>query len=148
MTSTGAGKIKGISSPETVKSVDNSAKNGIMNNIKPKQGVQDVHYIGKIDTNILEKEFGKINTPEVVLTNERKLHIQERHPDDYAIFEKYSNDIINNPDTILKDCKNKNTIFAIKHIEDTNLNIIIKLSVGYDTKHPQKFHYECIQNTR
>lgn len=34
------------------KFVDNSAKSSIINNIKPKQGVKAVHYIGKIDKNI------------------------------------------------------------------------------------------------
>lgn len=119
------------------KALTNSGNSGIIKSAKTNIEVQDVHYIGKINKNILEKEFGKINTSEVILTDERRLHIQERHPDDYAIFEKYSNAIITNPDIMLKDSKNKNTVFAIKHIDDTNLNVIVKLSIGDDAKHPK-----------
>lgn len=96
-----------------------------------------MYYIGKIDKNIFEKEFGKIQTEDVVLTDERMQHIKERHIDDYAIFEEYHKDILENPDIVLKDSKNDNTVFMIKHIEGTNMNVVIKLSVYEDEKHPK-----------
>ena len=94
----------------------------------------DVHYVGKIDSSILESEFGTLQTDDVVLTDERKRHIKDRHIEDYDLFESYSKDIIENPDVILKDGKNENTVFMIKHIEQTNMNIIIKLAVLEDNK--------------
>lgn len=33
------------------------------------------------------------------------------------------------PDTVLKDSKNQNTVFYIKYIEETHLNIVIRLSL-------------------
>ncbi|MCI7369996.1 MAG: hypothetical protein MSM72_06660 [Firmicutes bacterium] len=41
------------------------------------------------------------------------------------------------PDLILKDSKNQNTVFCIKYIEETHLNIVVKLSLeveGADRK--------------
>lgn len=34
----------------------------------------------------------------------------------------------NIPDVILRDSKNQNTVFYIKYIEETHLNIVIRLS--------------------
>ena len=122
---------------KSYKGIDISGKSGIINSIKSKQGVQNVQYIGKIDKELLEKEFGVLNTSDVVLTDERKVHIKKQHPNDFEIFEKNREDVVTHPQIILKDEKNSNTIFMIKHIADTNLNIVVKLSVVDDTKHPQ-----------
>lgn len=43
--------------------------------------------------------------------------------------------IIETPDYILKDYKNENTAMVIKSIEDTNINVIIKLAIGEDEIH-------------
>lgn len=78
-------------------------------------------------TEILEKEFGKLKTNKVILTEERSKHIRERHADDYSYLIKYGKSAIENPDFIIKDEKNINTVFVIKKLPDTNLNIIVKL---------------------
>lgn len=96
-----------------------------------------MRYIGKINLKILENVFGKIQTNEVILTEERMQHIKEKHKDDFLLFKKHGKDILENPDTILKDEKNENTIFVIKHISETNMNIIVKLAVSEDEKHPK-----------
>lgn len=96
-----------------------------------------MQYIGKIDKKIFEKEFGEIQSDCVILTGERKQHIKDNHIADYALFDKYKKEIIENPDIILKDNKNENTAFMIKHVEETNMNIIIKLAVFEDKKHPE-----------
>ena len=46
-----------------------------------------IQFLGKIDIQILEKEYGKILTDEIIVTNERISHIKERHPEDYSLFE-------------------------------------------------------------
>lgn len=51
--------------------------------------MSEIRNLGKINTKILEKEFGKIQTDEIIVTNERIDHIKERHPEDYNLFEKY-----------------------------------------------------------
>lgn len=78
----------------------------------------------------IEIEFGKLNTDEIVLTEERIEHIKVRHPADYELFKKFGVQTINEPDVIIKDPKNKNTVFMVCRIENTNLNTIIRLSVA------------------
>lgn len=72
-----------------------------------------------------------------MLTDERMKHIKERHESDYVLFEKYGKSILETPDIILKDSKKENTVIVIKYIEETNMNIIVKLAVSEDTKHPK-----------
>ena len=86
-------------------------------------------YIGKLNTEFLEVEFGKLTTDELILTDERDDHIKERHDRDYNLFHQCVYDIIKRPDTVLKDSKNQNTVFYIKYIEETHLNIVIRLSL-------------------
>ena len=74
----------------------------------------EIHSLGKIDTKILEKEFGKIQTDEIIITDERINHIKIRHPEDYALFEEYGEACVASPDVILKDIKNEGTVFMIQ----------------------------------
>ena len=99
--------------------------------------VMNMHYIGKINKKVFENEFGQLVTDEVVLTDERKQHILDRHSNDFELLDKYAKSILETPEFILKDEKNANTTFMIKHIEDTNLNIVLKLAVYGDDKHPK-----------
>lgn len=85
-------------------------------------------FIGKLNTEFLEIEFGKLATNELILTDERDEHIKERHAQDYNLFHKCVYDVVNIPDVILRDSKNQNTVFYIKYIEETHLNIVIRLS--------------------
>ena len=57
-----------------------------------------IQFLGKIDIQILEKEYGKILTDEIIVTNERISHIKERHPEDYSLFEKYGCESVTSPD--------------------------------------------------
>ena len=88
--------------------------------------------LGKIEKSIFYKEFGKIITDEIIITNERIDHIKSHHLEDYELFEKYSIKTIQNPDEIIKDMKNEGTVFFIKNLENTNLNIVIRLVLQTD----------------
>lgn len=92
-------------------------------------GTDKYQYIGKLNTEFLKNEFGQLNTDELILTDERNEHIRERHTENYSLFHKCVYDVISYPDTILKDLKNKNTVFYIKYIEETHLNIVVRLSL-------------------
>jgi hypothetical protein len=116
--------------------VDKLTKNDIIETKKNIE-VQDVHYIGKIDPSIFKEEFGELLTDKVVLTEERIQHIKAGHINDYDLFVKHNKEIIENPDIVLKDCKHENTVFMIKSVENTNMNIVLKLAVVEDAKHPQ-----------
>ena len=85
--------------------------------------------------NVLEKEFGKLNGNEVILRDERLEHIKERHPEVVDILKNNYIEAVNNPDYVLKDSKNENTIWNIKKIEEKNINIVIKLSVLKEKEH-------------
>ena len=43
--------------------------------------------LGKLNTQPLESEFGKLKTDELIITNERIEHIKIRHPEDFELFE-------------------------------------------------------------
>ncbi len=96
-----------------------------------------MQYVGKLNKAVFKTEFGELKSDNVVLTSERKTHIQERHFDDYELFEKHGKAVIENPDIILKDEKNLNTVFLVKKVEATNMNIVVKLSVQAGDKHPE-----------
>lgn len=94
--------------------------------------------IGKFDSGVLtflEKEFGKLNTSAVILRKERLEHIKERHPEVTDVLKTHGKSIILNPDYILKDSKNEDTIWNIKRIEEKNMNIVIKLSISEKKEH-------------
>lgn len=87
--------------------------------MKEAADVQEIKSFGKINTAILEKEFGKVQTDEIIVTNERLIHIQQRHRQDYDLFVKYGQDCVQNPEYIIKDEKNAGTVFMVKRLPDT-----------------------------
>ncbi len=90
-------------------------------------------YIGKIKhMSVIKKFFGSLKTDEVIITDERIEHIKENHLIDYDLFEKHKIAIIEDPDLILLDSKNKNSIYMIKSIGETNINTIVKLILKDD----------------
>lgn len=124
MTVAGFGSVK-------VDQLKATAKSGILSS-STKVGGGGVQFLCKINPDQLQNEFGSLNTLDVVLTDERALHIKERHPEDFALFEQYGEQTIISPDLILRDTKNENTIFMVKKTETTNLNTIVRLSVVGD----------------
>jgi len=84
--------------------------------------------------NAIEKEFGKLNSGEVILRNERLEHIRERHPEVADVLKNNYNELIKKPNYILKDSKNENTALFIKNIEGKNYNTVIKMNTDKDTK--------------
>ena len=121
-----------FTSGDSVNTVDKSEKSDII-----KTGSDDVAEIielGKFDTQPLEIEFGKLKTDELIVTNERIEHIKSRHPEDFNLFEKYSLSVVVEPDFIIKDEKNVNTVFMVKKLENTNLNLVVKIILETDEK--------------
>lgn len=90
--------------------------------------------LGKINIDLFKKEFGTIQTPEIIVTNERLAHIKERHPEDFELFQKHGIDSVQSPDIILKDTKHEGTIFMIKQLPDTNLNVVVRVILETDNK--------------
>lgn len=88
--------------------------------------------LGKIDITILEKEYGKIQTDEIIVTNERLDHIKERHPEDFELFNLYGVESVTAPDMIIKDEKHEGTVFMIKKLSETNLNVVVRVVLEVD----------------
>lgn len=91
-----------------------------------------MQYIGKIDRKKLGKYQEKIITETVILTNERMRHILEHHPGDYENFHMYITEILENPDYILDDVKNKDTVLYLKSLRENkkNIQIVVKLNTS------------------
>ncbi|MBQ6346628.1 MAG: hypothetical protein IJI71_03605 [Clostridia bacterium] len=100
-----------------------------MSSAKGMVGV-DVKKICELKTEVFEKEYGELNTSEVIITDERVQHIQEHHPADYGLFEKYGKKTIEAPDIIIRDIKNESTAFLVLKLDEINLNTIVRLSVA------------------
>ena len=90
--------------------------------------------LGKMDLSLLKDEFGKIQTDEIIITEERINHIKMRHPEDYSLFNIYGAICVEDPDYIIKDGKHDGTIFMVKKLEDTNLNVVVRIALETDDK--------------
>ena len=70
------------------------------------------------------------------MTIERMRHIFKNHQNDYKIIMKNIARIIANPDEVIEDNKNKDTLFFIGKLDKNNLNIVIKLNTTNSEEHP------------
>jgi len=103
-----------------------------------------VRIIGNLPEEPLEREYGELNTTEVVLNDERIEHILKRHFEDFAYFSEYVKETVERPDYILKDVKNRNTVFLVKKLERTNLNIVVRLSIALED---EKWRYNSVMTS-
>lgn len=76
---------------------------------------EGVHMTFDIETSNYQKISPVITTTKVVLTEERILHIQERHPGDWEKYGHLIADTITDPNYILAD-KNPDTAICIKQV--------------------------------
>lgn len=88
-----------------------------------------VREIATIQLDKISARWGDGIDQTVVLSDERIGHIMERHPGAYEQYGQYVSQTIEQPDYILEDMKNANTAAFIRHVEGTNLNVIIKLAI-------------------
>ena len=74
-----------------------------------------------------------ITTDEVIITEERIAHIQERHPGDYECFVRYIAEVLANPDYILEANKPA-TAVVLKEIEENGekCKLILRLRMEKD----------------
>ena len=94
----------------------------------------EIQSFGKINIRILEKEYGEIQTDEIIVTSERINHIKERHPEDYYLFEQYGEESVGDPDIIVKDMKHNGTVFMVKRLPETNLNAVVRVVMSCFTR--------------
>lgn len=85
----------------------------------------------------LTEYFGVPQTHEIVVTDERAEHIRGRHPQDFTLFQQYGADCVQAPDFVIEDYANRETVFLVKKLPETNLNVVIRLALEEDERHPK-----------
>ena len=88
--------------------------------------------LGNLDPALLQNFFGTLRTTEVVVTEERVSHIKERHPEDFTLFEQYGAETVLFPDLLILDEKHAGTAFAVRRLEESDLNVVVRLALETD----------------
>ena len=99
--------------------------------------MQEYINIGKIDKNKIGSYKYKIVTDTLILTYERlNNHILKYHNEEYNQVKDYLKEIIENPDIILKEYKQEDTLIYLKHIKqiDKKVRVVIKLATNKKEK--------------
>ena len=114
--------------------MDKYVKDDILDSANTKEVIQ-VHSVGKLDKDIYKCITDDIATDEVIITDERIAHIEERHPLDYERYYSYIPEIIKNPDYILKANK-PNTAMILKEINSgkEKFQLILRIKTSADEK--------------
>lgn len=92
--------------------------------------------IGEIDP----KKYGdpeNLNTTKTIFTDERAMHIKERHPDIYDLVVKYAKNILEDPDATYLEEGREDTVWAVKQVESDSgksLQMVVKLSQGQENE--------------
>ena len=97
-----------------------------------------MHYIGKIDVEKFKKISEHIITDDVIITDERIAHIQDRHPNDYERYYNYLKESVENPDYIIETNK-PNSALLLKAFEngdkgDKQFKMILRLVTPEDNQ--------------
>ena len=116
------------------KDVEKKDNSDIINPSIAKAGsaVAVIRSLGNIKEDIIVKEFGKIQTDEIIVTEERENHIKERHPEDFELFKKYGDEAVTDPDYIIRDGKHEGTVFMVMKLPNTNLNVVVRIALESD----------------
>lgn len=92
-----------------------------------------MYFVGKLNREIFRCISEDICTDEVIITEERIHHVNERHPDEHEKIKKYLKEAVENPDYIIAD-KHPNTGLIIKEIktEDTYIQLVLRVCTSKD----------------
>lgn len=106
----------------------------IIKNVEKEE--MELHDIGNINKDIIGEYGDKIITDKVIITYERIEHIKEHHPDLKDKEIQFIKKVLNDPDIIFEDRKNKDTILMVKNIldNDKNYRMVLKLSTNINLK--------------
>ena len=99
-----------------------------------------MNVVGRINLDIYRAVMPDIVTDEVIITDERIAHIQERHPGDYEILMPYFEYIIDAPDFIGISTR-PNTAVLFKKIDDIYGKLVLRLHVKGD---PEEYRNSII----
>ena len=93
-----------------------------------------VYLVGKIDIEIYNCITKDITTDDVIITDKQIDHIKNRHPNDYELFNKYLEKIVEQPDYIIEANK-PFTALILKEIQIDNkkFKTVVRLATSNDT---------------
>lgn len=93
-----------------------------------------MYLVGKIDIEIYNCITKDITTDEVIITDKQIDHIKNRHPNDYELFNKYLERIVEQPDYIIEANK-PFTALILKEIQIDNkkFKTVVRLATSNDT---------------
>ena len=101
-----------------------------------KEGAR-VHLVGKINREIYKCIANNIVKDEVIITDERIGHIENRHPGDYERYHKYIPEMISDPDYIMQDDR-PFTAMVLKEFEDMSSAKHFRLALRLYTSGEEK----------
>lgn len=93
-----------------------------------------MYLVGKIDIEIYNCITKDITTDEVIITDKQIDHIKNRHPNDYELFNKYFEKIVEQPVYIIEANK-PFTALILKEIQIDNkkFKTVVRLATSNDT---------------
>ena len=93
-----------------------------------------MYLVGKIDIEIYNCITKDITTDEVIITDKQIDNIKNRHPNDYELFNKYLEKIVEQPDYIIEANK-PFTALILKEIQIDNkkFKTVVRLATSNDT---------------
>ena len=114
------------------KAVEISGKDGTIGP-SGQNGERIVRDVCRLDIEKYRCVSQNIVTDEVIITEERIVHIQQRHPQDYERYAQYMSEMIQKPQYILED-PFPNTAVILRSFSEANkqFRLILKLAVTND----------------
>ncbi len=92
-----------------------------------------MYFVTRLDIEKYRCISNDIKTDEVIITDERIQHINERHLNDFENHSKYLKDMIDNPQYILADKSPNTAIILNEYVEDGHkFRLVLRLAVYND----------------
>ncbi|MDR0884131.1 MAG: hypothetical protein LBN05_05975 [Oscillospiraceae bacterium] len=89
--------------------------------------------VGKIDREKFKAVSKHITTDEVVITDERIAHIEQRHPGAYERFSPYIQEVLESPDYVLEASRPKTAVLLKDIVVDgQKIKLILRLVAHND----------------
>ncbi len=92
-----------------------------------------MYFVGKLNKEIFCCISENIRTDEVIITEERIQHVNDRHPGEHEKIKEYLKEAVENPDYIIAD-KHPDTGLIIKEIKmkDTYIQLVLRVCTSKD----------------
>lgn len=125
---------KAKTASQMVKSLDKSVETVTISTEKASE-VSGVEKVCDLDIEKYRCVSPDIRTSEVIITDERIKHIQERHPEDFERYSSYLKEIVEKPDYIIEDTR-PNTAMVLKKIEEQEEHFRVALRLVTPADNP------------